>query len=64
MTQTTIDDWLSMTELLNEIQAVVIKHNMERINKSGFHTVFRFDQWNDGPVLHIYTTPMKRRNNK
>jgi len=64
MTQTTIDDWLSMTELLNEIQAVVIKHKMERINKSGFHTVFRFDQWNDGPVLHIYTTPMKRRKNQ
>ena len=62
MTQTTIDDWLDMTELLDEIKAVVMKHKKERINKSGFHTVFRIDEWRDGPVLHIYTTPMKGRN--
>ncbi len=53
MTQTTVDDWLDMTELLDEIKAVVMKHKKERINKSGFHTVFRIDEWKDGPVLPI-----------
>ena len=62
MTQTTIDDWLEMQEFLNEIKMVVTNHKKERINNSGFHTVFRIDEWTDGPVLHIYTTPMKGRN--
>ena len=60
MTQTTVEDWLDMSELLDEIKTVVMKHKKERINNSGFHTVFRIDEWRDGPVLHIYTTPMKR----
>ena len=62
MTQTTIDEWMAMSDLLNDIRQTTMRHNKEHINKLGFHIVFREDEWRDGPVLHIYTTPMKGRN--